>query len=118
MSLQTYKDLIVWQRSRELTKSVYELCAQLPKDETFGLASQLKRAVVSIASNIAEGYLRNNRKEYVHFLGIALGSAAEVETQLILVHDLFGLSVDSELSKITEIQKMLMGIIKKLTPVP
>lgn len=118
MSIDNYKDLIVWQVSRSLVKDIYELCANLPADEKYGIASQLKRASVSIPSNIAEGYRRNNRKEYVQFLGVAAGSAAEVETQLILVSDVFGIDTSNLTSKITEVQKMLRAISNKLSPKP
>lgn len=118
MSIDNYKDLIVWQTSRVLVKDIYELCANLPMDEKYGMSSQLKRAAVSIPSNIAEGYRRNNRKEYVQFLGIAAGSAAEVETQLILVNDIFGIDTTNMIGKITEVQKMLRAISNKLSPKP
>lgn len=118
MSLKTYKDLIVWQKSRSLVKDTYLLCSKLPKDEVYGLCSQMKRASVSIPSNIAEGYRRNNQKEYIQFLGIAAGSAAELETQLILADDLFGVATSDALEKLEEIQKMLTVLIRKLDPKP
>jgi four helix bundle protein len=114
MPLTSYKDLTVWQKSREIVKEVYLLCAKLPKDEVFGLSSQMKRASVSIPSNIAEGYRRNNRKEYVQFLGIAAGSAAELETQLILMQDIFSISTTDAQNNLSEIQKMLAVLITKL----
>jgi four helix bundle protein len=114
MPLTSYKDLTVWQKSREIVKEDYLLCAKLPKDEVFGLSSQMKRASVSIPSNIAEGYRRNNRKEYVQFLGIAAGSAAELETQLILMQDIFSISTTDAQNNLSEIQKMLAVLITKL----
>ena len=76
-----YRDLLVWQRSMELVKLVYGLTKQLPREETFALSNQLRRAVVSIPSNIAEGYGRNSKQDYLRFLNIARGSKNEVETQ-------------------------------------
>lgn len=118
MGLNSYKDLVVWQKSRELAKDIYIYCAALPKDELYGLASQMKRAAISIPSNIAEGYRRNNRGEYVHFLGISSGSAAELETQVIIAQDIFGLENTELLKHLEEIQKMLMSLKKKLDPKP
>ena len=83
-----YKDLIIWQKSRLLVRTVYILTRKLPEEELFGLTNQVRRAVVSIPSNIAEGFNRGSDKEFIHFLRIAKGSAAEVETQLILCVDL------------------------------
>jgi len=80
MKINSYKDLIVWQKSMELCEVAYLVIGKLPKDENFALSSQIRRSVTSIPSNIAEGYGRNNRKEYIQFLGIASGSAAELET--------------------------------------
>ena len=77
-----YRDLETWQRAMELVKGVYVATRHFPKDEAFGLTSQLRRAAVSIPSNIAEGYGRNSRNELHHFLGQARGSLAELETQL------------------------------------
>ena len=76
----------------------------------------MKWAAVSIPSNIAEGYRRNNRKEYIQFLGIAAGSAAELETQLILTADIFNLDTKNLVTNVNEIQKMLSAIIRKLDP--
>lgn len=114
MPLGTYKELIVWKLSCELAKDIYQVCITLPADEKFGLCSQMKRASVSIPSNIAEGYRRNNRGEYIQFLGVALGSAAELETQLILTQDIFGNDTSSQLDKVDQIQRMLASMISKL----
>jgi len=110
-----FKELIVWQKSKDLAVSIYELCELLPNAEKYGLATQIQRAGVSIPSNIAEGYRRNNPKEYKQFLGIALGSAAEVETQLILVFDIYGQDTTNLQEGCIEIQKMLSTIIRKLS---
>jgi len=84
MAIRTYRQLDVWQRAIELTTSVYELTARLPESERYGLRSQLQRAAVSIAADIAEGYGRSHRGDYLHHLSIARGSLAEVETLLTL----------------------------------
>lgn len=110
-----FKDLIVWQKSIDLTKEEYDLCKILPQHEQYGLCSQMRRASVSIPSNIAEGYRRNGRKEYRQFCGLALGSASELETQLIitnLVHPSINTTKAVELC--TEVQKMLNALIAKL----
>lgn len=114
--LKSYKDLIVWQKSFELAKQIYKLTEQLPQSEKYGLASQIQRCAVSIPSNIAEGQQRNNIREYRQFLGIAKGSAAELETQLLLTGDVFSLDVSHELSLLHEVQKMLGAMLKKLQP--
>lgn len=115
MYLQSYKELIVWQRSIELVKEVYRNTNQLPKIEQYALSNQMRRAVVSIPSNIAEGYKRKNLGEYLHFLSIADASAAELETQVIIASDLYK---DVDFNKTTmlleEVQKMLISMIKKL----
>ena len=118
MSLNSYQDLKVWQASRLLVGDVYNLCSKLPKEEIYGLSHQMKRAAVSLPSNIAEGYRRNNRKVYVQFMGIALGSAAELETQLILANDIYKLQTSAELKKIEEVQKMLSTMRTNLSPQP
>lgn len=82
--MQTYKDLIVWQKSIELILEVYKITKLFPNDEKFGLVSQMRRCSVSIPSNIAEGYARKNRKENAQFINISFGSANELETQIII----------------------------------
>lgn len=114
MTLSSYRQLLVWQKSFELTKDIYLLTNKLPKNETFGLSSQLQRCAVSIPSNIAEGQQRNNIKEYRQFLGIARGSAAELETQLLLVQDIYKLDVGTHLENNKEVQKMLYALLQKL----
>lgn len=84
MRVKSYKELIVWQRAMELVKEIYFLTEKFPKDELYGLTSQIQRAAVSIPSNISEGYLRHHRKEFVQFLSIAIGSCAELETQILI----------------------------------
>lgn len=113
-AISSYKDLRVWQASRALVSDIYQICQQLPKYEQFALCSQMQRAAVSIPSNIAEGYRRNNTGEYIHFLSIAAGSAAELETQLILTTDIHSIATLSEQENLDHIQKMLTALINKL----
>lgn len=84
MKVSNYKELIVWQKSMDLAEGVYKATANFPKEETYGLTSQMRRSAVSVASNIAEGYSRNSRGEFIQFLGIAKGSLSELETQILL----------------------------------
>lgn len=116
MSLNSYKDLTVWQKSYKLVRQVYRLTESLPKSEQFGLVSQIRRCAISIPSNIAEGQQRHNIGEYRHFLGIAKGSAAELETQLLLCKDLYARNIESEIELLHEIQKMLGSLNRKLEP--
>ncbi len=117
MSLQSHKDLIVWQKSMLLVKEMYHLTESFPKDELYGLRSQMERAAVSIPSQIAEGYLRRHHKEYVQFLSIALGSAAELETQILVCEMLTKFkNIDFTQAKNldSEIMKMLYVLIDKI----
>lgn len=113
--IQSYKNLIVWQKAIDLVEKIYKLTKELPKEELFGLSSQLKRAAVSIPANIAEGYKRKGLGEYLQFLSIADASAAELETHLIIIKRVFPrLNVGDAEELLTEIQKMTITIIKKL----
>lgn len=112
--ISSYKDLVVWQKAYELVKIVYKITSELPNSETFALQSQVRRAAVSIVSNIAEGSSRKSRKDYAHFLSIAYGSITELETQLFLCRDLYKIEVKDALSLATEVSKMLRVIINKL----
>jgi four helix bundle protein len=85
---RTHKDLVAWQKAMGLAAEIHRVAPRLPRHELFGLASQMKRAAVSIPSNIAEGAARRTTREFLSFLYIARGSAAELETQLLLVQDL------------------------------
>jgi len=113
----SYQELIVWQKSRQLVTQIYTVTKSFPEVEKFGLTNQLRRAAVSIPSNIAEGYRRSTKTDYRHFLVMAYGSTAEIETQLILAMDLNFLD-DSEFKSLTnlatEISKMLKSLISKL----
>lgn len=116
MYLKSYKELIVWQRSIDLVKEVYAITRGFPRDETYGLTIQIRRAAVSIPSNIAEGYSRKNRKEFVQFLRISYGSSAELETQIIIAKNLYPeINYQKTESLLTETQKMLNVIIRKLS---
>ena len=86
--MRDFHKLIIWQRSHQLALKVYSISKLFPKDELFGLTSQIRRAVSSIPTNIAEGCGRSSNKDFAHFLQIAIGSAAEVEYELLLAHDL------------------------------
>jgi four helix bundle protein len=113
-----YKDLKIWQRGMSLAKAVYVLTAKFPAAETYGLKSQMRRAAVSIPSNIAEGQARHGTREFLQFLSHADGSLAELETQLLLSVDL-GYCARSDVSsienEIAEIQKMIFAIRRKLS---
>ena len=112
-----YKDLLVWQKGMLLARLVYKLTINFPADERYGLTSQLRRAAVSVPSNIAEGQARQGTKEFVQFLSHAQGSLAEVETQLLLSVDL-GFArqegVQSALQEVYELQKMIVALKRKL----
>lgn len=116
MALNSYKDLTVWQKSYELVREIYKLTESLPRHEQFGLISQMRRCAVSIPSNIAEGQQRHNLKEYKQFLGVAKGSSAELETQLLLSRDLYSKDIRRPLDLLYEVQKMLGSLNRKLEP--
>ncbi len=115
--INSYKDLIVWQKSFDLTKKIYKVTEDFPKTEVYGLVSQIRRAFVSIPSNISEGFVRKSRKEFSQFISIAFGSGAELETQLLLSKDL-GFINESDFRKLDsllqEIMKMLNSLLSKL----
>lgn len=110
----SFRELTVWQKSMELAKRVYKITKRLPSDEKFGLATQMQRCAVSIPSNIAEGNKRATAKDYVQFLRIASGSAAELETQLLLTHDIYDINLDEELQLLNEVQRMLQVMGSRL----
>ena len=115
--INSYKDLIVWQKSMTLVTEVYRITKELLKEEFYGLNSQLRRCSVSIPSNIAEGYGRHSTKDYRRFLQIACGSLFELQTQLRICLNLSYLSERSFTdidSKSIEIERMLVSLIKKL----
>lgn len=117
MIIHSYKDLVVWQRAIELVVEVYTLTAKFPKEEIYGLSSQIKRAAVSIPSNIAEGRFRGSRKDFANFIKIAYGSGAELETQLLIAKKLsFGGKLDYNKVEalLSEVMKMLNIMSQKL----
>ena len=110
--MHNYQELKIWQESRILVKSIYSLTVNFPKEEIYGLTSQIRRAAVSIPSNIAEGTGRNSDKEFQRFLDFAVGSLFELETQIILANDLNFVSLE-EFEKIQlEIKSLIRMIIK------
>ncbi len=115
MAIVSYKDLIVWQRSMELAENIYSITKCFPPSELYGLTLQMRRAAVSIPSNIAEGYQRSTTKEYLHFLSIARGSAAELETQTLLAKNIFkNINFIKTEALLLETQKMLTILVKSL----
>jgi len=118
MNVRYHKDLVVWQKAMDLAKEVYLLVKKLPKEETYALSSQMRRAAISIPSNIAEGQARNSTKEFVQFLSIARGSKAELQTQLLLCVEIGYLSkqdTNPAMNLSEEISKMLASLMQKLT---
>jgi len=112
---QSYRDLRVWQRAIELVTAVYETTRSFPKEEIYGLTSQIRRAAVSIPSNIAEGQARLTRGEFRQSLGHAKGSLAELETQLIIAQNLgFLVSPDGLFQATAEVGRMLNGLLNSL----
>jgi four helix bundle protein len=115
----SYKDLIVWQKSIDLVAKLYELTIKFPREEMYGITSQMRRSAVSIPSNIAEGRTRGTKKDYLQFLRIAYGSGAELETQIIICKRLPGTEkfdyseIDTLLD---EVMRMLNAMIRKLNP--
>ena len=113
-----FKQLKAWQRGYELVLEVYKVSKNFPKEEIYGLVSQIRRAAVSVPANIAEGYEKNHRKEYLQFLDIAKGSLGEVETLLHFANDLRYLSGDNFLlieQKRKETARLLKGLIRSLS---
>lgn len=110
-----FRDLEIWKDSFSVVKEVYKVCSHLPDDEKYGLKSQIQRCSVSIPSNIAEGSGRTSDKEFLHFLNIAISSSYELETQLLLVQELYGVNVNDLITKIQSNQRMIGGLKRKLT---
>ena len=112
-----FKDLIVWQKSMDLVLEIYRLTRLLPQEERYALSDQLRRAAVSIPSNIAEGQARIHTKEFANFLSIAKGSSAELETQLLICSRLNYLSdeqIEISVNLINEVGKMLNAMLRKI----
>lgn len=111
--MRDHKELDVWKASIDVVMDVYAFSGLFPKEEMYGLTNQMRRAAVSIPSNISEGAARQTEKEFIHFLSVALGSAAELETQLIIAKRLNYIEdTDSCLAQLLVIQKKLHGLIR------
>ncbi len=115
--LESFKDLQAWQKAYALVVAIYKATGSFPGSETYGLVAQMRRAAVSIPCNIAEGYRRNSRKEYLQFLAVAYGSTAELETQLLLARDLglLGSESSSALDRLlSDVSRLLSRLISSL----
>ena len=115
--IKSFKDLRIWQKGIEIVSDIYILTKKFPKEELFSLTSQLRRSAISIPSNIAEGFKRFHNKEYKQFLFIALGSCAELETQIIIAKELKYINENEEtklLEKLDHVCRMTSSLIKKL----
>ncbi len=115
--IKSYQDLIVWQKSMMLVDEVYTISRKLPKAEMYVLVSQILRAAISIPSNIAEGFRRKSKAEYMRYLTISLGSAAELETQLLIAHKQYSaVAVADSLALLQEVQRMLNSMTASYKP--
>jgi four helix bundle protein len=115
--IKSYKDLDVWKKGIAFAKRAYQITRNFPKEETYGLVSQIRRSAVSIPSNIAEGRSRQHKNEFVQFLYIALGSCAECETQIVVAFELEYLKVEIKkelLEELSQIGKMIRGLVNSL----
>jgi len=113
--MKTHKDLDVWKKSVDFVVNIYRITSKFPKEEIYGITSQIRRASVSIPSNIAEGAGRNSDKEFLYFLSIALGSIAETDTQLLISKELnfmAELEYENLLNDLIEVRKMILGLRK------
>ena len=119
--IKSYRDLLVWQKSKNAVKEIYLLTATFPKEEMYGLTAQIRRSAVSVPSNIAEGHARKSTKEFSHFISISLGSLAELETQIEIAFDLSFIDAkkfETLMPNLDEIGKMLRGLQNSLTSSP
>ncbi|PKP59127.1 four helix bundle protein [Candidatus Atribacteria bacterium HGW-Atribacteria-1] len=115
--MKNFQDLRIWQKGIEVVKDIYILSKKLPKEELYGLTSQMRRSAISIPSNIAEGFRRYHNKEYKQFLYIALGSCAELETQIIITNELDYINANDKteiIEKLKYICRMTIKLIQKL----
>jgi four helix bundle protein len=117
MGMRAFRDLKVWQKSHQITLEIYKVTGTFPREELFGLTSQMRRASASVPANIAEGCGRNSESDFARFLTIAMGSASELEYQLLLSHDL-SLLDETEYMRLStdigEVKRMLTVFIQKL----
>ena len=115
--VRSYKDLVAWQKSMDLVTAVYRASQGFPKEEIFGLVSQIRRAAVSVPSNIAEGHARTSKKEFQYFLSNARGSLAELETQLTIAHQLAYIDetgINQLLDRLGEVGRIVNGLLAAL----
>ena len=112
--LNSYKELIVWQKGIELVVEIYRLTESFPKTEVYGLTNQMRRAAVSIPSNIAEGYARKHRQEYIQFMRVAFGSGAELETQITIAKKL-NFASSEKFKRSEELLLEVMKMMNKMT---
>ena len=117
MTVKHYRELLVWQKAMLVVEETYRLVKLLPKEEQFALSDQMRRAAVSIPSNIAEGQARNSTKEFVHFLWIAKGSVAELETQFMIcvrLKYMMKSQIETVMNLLDEVGRMLTALVSKL----
>jgi four helix bundle protein len=117
MKVNTYRDFIVWQKSMDLVTDTYKLTHSLPKEEVFGLKSQIRRSVISVPSNIAEGFGRKSNKDFARFLKISIGSLFELQTQLEICFRLKYIEkniYEGTYNQTREVERMLSSLIRKL----
>ncbi|NCO83582.1 MAG: hypothetical protein COZ31_07405 [Nitrospirae bacterium CG_4_10_14_3_um_filter_44_29] len=119
--MKSFRDLNIWKNAIKLVKLIYEITQTFPNSEIYGLTSQIRRAAVSVPSNIAEGHIRRHTAEFKQFLFIALGSLAELETQITISNELGYVNKDSKetvIQTIVVLSKQIRSLISKLTPNP
>ena len=117
-SFKSYRDLEVWKKAMEVSKEIYQITGKFPGDERFGLVNQIRRAAVSVPSNLAEGHARGTASEFCRFISIAMGSVAELETQILLSGELGYCrpnEYDALLSELDQVGKMLRGLSNAIT---
>jgi four helix bundle protein len=114
MKKHNFREIKIWQEALVMVKEVYEFSSKLPKEEKFGITSQINRSAVSIPSNIAEGSGRTTNKEFVRFLEIAISSSYELETQLILAEDLFNMSSKELIKNLNALQNRIGGFTRQI----
>ncbi|MDX1478313.1 MAG: four helix bundle protein [Saprospiraceae bacterium] len=118
MQTHNFRELNVWQRARQFVKEIYRVSGAFPKEELFGLTNQIRKAAISIPSNIAEGCGQGSDRQVMQYCSVAMGSAFELETQLILTNDLDFIdnqAMETLLAEVTEIQKMIHGFINRFS---
>jgi four helix bundle protein len=117
MPVKDFRELIVWQKAMDLVEAVYRMTTRFPKEEVYGLTSQMRRAAISIPSNIAEGQARNTTRDFLHFLAIAYGSLKEIETQILISERLGYIDKDQGdvlVQSTTEVARLISGLSNSL----